>query len=66
MHGICAWVVHGIEGVCFVWVTSGPVTSLLGPATWNGFPSLPVNPDPILTPPNIAPSGLHDTTAMLK
>ena len=29
----------------------------------NARPSLPVNPNPILTPPNIAPLGLHDTAA---
>ena len=36
------------------------VTSLLGGYTRYG---LPVNPDPILTTPDIAPLALHDTAA---
>ena len=29
-------------------------------------PSLPVNPNPILTPPNTGPVALHDTAAILQ
>ena len=38
-------------------------THALTHAPTHALPSLPVNPNPILTPPDIAPSGGHDTAA---
>ena len=66
-------VVHGIGEVGLggwgLVVDTNPCTNHMHYATTHAPTharrSLPVNPNPILTPPNIAPSALHDTAAIV-
>ena len=67
-----SWAVHGsvhgwcMGGACMVMVHVFGVWCIQHHTTHaptHARPSLPVVPDPILTPPKMYPSGLHDTAA---